>query len=268
MARGVGPIEIEQTQVICFSSEETTINANHYVGAGGGSGSIYMPAPHHYHVDYATHHELHQQQQLDGVAIPGRTVDQLQQQQQQQVYYQQQQQQLQAAAAAAASGRDLYPEPVQYHRHSPRHYIADQRPAGGAQLGTPTHPTSGVVVRQVGASSSNANTPLHRHSTSLGYPQDILDRRDYTSSSSRPIATSVVSNVSSVAGGDPPRHYNTHPRPLETRHRHVGSSQQSLRTSSSTHEIVQSEVAGGQNEHYIYVTYPPDLKKRYFDKYE
>lgn len=261
MARGVGPIEIEQTQVICFSSEETTINANHYVGAGGGSGSIYMPAPHHYHVDYATHHELHQQQ-LDGGAIPGRTVDQLQQQQQQQVYYQQHQLQ-----AAAASGRDLYPEPVQYHRHSPRHYIADQRPAGGA-LGTPTHPTSGVVVRQVGASSSNANTPLHRHSTSLGYPQDILDRRDYTSSSSRPIATSVVSNVSSGGSGDPPRHYNTHPRPLETRHRHVGSSQQSLRTSSSTHEIVQSEVAGGQNEHYIYVTYPPDLKKRYFDKYE
>lgn len=230
-----------------------------------------MPAPHHYHVDYATHHEL----QLDGGAIPGRTVDLQQQQQQQQVYYQQQQQlQLQqaAAAAAAASGRDLYPEPVQYHRHSPRHYIADQRPAGA--LGTPTHPAS-VGVRQVGASSSNANTPLHRHSTSLGYQQDILDRRDYTSSSSRPIATSVVSNVSSgssgavgIGGGDPPRHYNTHPRPLDTRHRHVGSSQQSLRTSSSTHEIVQSEVAGGQNEHYIYVTYPPDLKKRYFDKYE
>lgn len=253
---------------ILFDSEETTINANHYVGAGAG-GSIYMPAPHHYHVDYATQHEL----ELDGAAIPGRTVDlqqqqqqqQLQQQQQQQFYYQQQQQQ------QAASGRDLYPEPVQYHRHSPRHYIADQRPAGGASVSGGT-PTSSAGVRQVGASSSNANTPLHRHSTSLAYPQDILDRRDYTSSSSRPIATSVVSNVSqggSAGGGagDPPRHYNTHPRPLETRHRHVGASQQSLRTSSSTHEIVQSEV-GGQNEHYIYVTYPPDLKKRYFDKYE
>ncbi|KAH8360981.1 hypothetical protein KR093_005998 [Drosophila rubida] len=250
---------------ILFDSEETTINANsssHYAGAAA-AGSIYMPAPHHhYHVDYHHPHELQQQQQqLDGVAIPGRTVAD---QQQQQFYYPQQQQQQVTAAAAAA--RDLYPEPVQYHRHSPRHYIADQRPAGGSQ-GTPT--ASAVGVRQVGASSSNANTPLHRHSTSLVYPQDILDRRDYTNSSGRPIATSVVSNASTGAvAGEPPRHYNTHPRPLETRHRHVGASQQSLRTSSSTHEIVQSEIGGGQNEHYIYVTYPPDLKKRYFDKYE
>ncbi|XP_034100754.1 uncharacterized protein LOC117565651 [Drosophila albomicans] len=257
---------------ILFDSEETTINANsHYAGAAVG-GSIYMPAPHHhYHVDYATHHphELQQQhQQLDGVAIPGRTVAD-QQQQQQQLYYPQQQQQ--QVAAAAVSARDLYPEPVQYHRHSPRHYIADQRPAGAASLGSQGTPTSSAGVRQVGASSSNANTPLHhRHSTSLVYPQDILDRRDYTNSSSRPIATSVVNNASAAAAaaGEPPRHYNTHPRPLETRHRHVGASQQSLRTSSSTHEIVQSEIGGGQNEHYIYVTYPPDLKKRYFDKYE
>ncbi|KAH8266484.1 hypothetical protein KR044_003862 [Drosophila immigrans] len=256
---------------ILFDSEETTINAinSHYAGAAVG-GSIYMPAPHHhYHVDYHPHElQQQQQQQLDGGAIPGRTVaDQQQQQlqqQQQQFYYPQQQQQ---------QARDLYPEPVQYHRHSPRHYIADQRPAGASgSQGTPTT-SSAVGVRQVGASSSNANTPLHRHSTSLVYPQDILDRRDYTNSSSRPIATSVVSNVSSAsgagaAGGEPPRHYNTHPRPLETRHRHVGASQQSLRTSSSTHEIVQSEIGAGQNEHYIYVTYPPDLKKRYFDKYE
>ncbi|EDW03420.1 uncharacterized protein LOC6561397 isoform X1 [Drosophila grimshawi] len=255
---------------ILFDSEETTINANHYAGAGTG-GSIYMPAPpHHYQLDYAT------QQQLDAGAIPA--------QQQQQFYYQQQQQQQQQLqqAAAAASARDLYPEQVQYHRHSPRHYIADQHPAGAslsgittaaAVLGTPTISSSGV--RQAGASSSNANTPLHhRHSTSLAYPQDILDRRDYTSNAGRPIATSVVSsNVSTggvVAGGGgaDQRHYNTHPRPLETRHRHVGASQQSLRASSSTHEIVQSDATHGQNEHYIYVTYPPDLKKRYFDKYE
>ncbi|XP_034472957.1 uncharacterized protein LOC117780510 isoform X1 [Drosophila innubila] len=264
---------------ILFDSEETTINANHYVGAGSG-GSIYMPAPHHYHVDYASQHDL----QLDDAAIPGQQQQlqqqqlqqqQLQQQQQQQQFYYQQQQQQQVATA-----RDLYPEPVQYHRHSPRHYIADQRPAGAvssvvaassSSMGTPT--TASVSgVRQVGASSSNANTPMHRHSTSLVYPQDILDRRDYTSNTSRPIATtSVVSNVSNViepaSSSSSSRHYNTHPRPLETRHRHVGASQQSLRTSSSTHEIVQSEV-GGQNEHYIYVTYPPDIKKRYFDKYE
>ncbi|XP_064539630.1 uncharacterized protein LOC135429294 [Drosophila montana] len=249
---------------ILFDSEETTINANHYAGAGG---SIYMPHPsHHYQHDYATQQEL----QLDAGAIPGRTADP----QQQQFYYQQQQQQQQQQQA-----RDLYPEPVQYHRHSPRHtYIADQRQAAGSASasaaaaggqGTPSSSSAGG--RQVaGGSSSNANTPLHRHSTSLVYPQDILDRRDYTNSSGRPIATSVVSNVStsgSVSGEPPPRHYNTHPRPLDTRHRHVGASQQSLRGSSSTHEIVQSEV-GGQNEHYIYVTYPPDLKKRYFDKYE
>jgi len=153
-------------------------------------------------------------------------------------------------------------------------------------------PTQGAVR----SSSSNANTPLHhrvqhpgqhpaqhphlqhRHSTSLAYPQDILDRRDYTSSSSRPIAANIVAGSGSVSvqgsgqgqgagapGDTQQRHYNTHPRPLETRHRHVGSSQQSLRASASTHEIVQQEAGLGQNEHYIYVTYPPDLKKRYFE---
>ncbi|KAH8352779.1 hypothetical protein KR084_006323, partial [Drosophila pseudotakahashii] len=265
---------------ILFDSEETTINANHYyTGQGaiiGGGGSIYMPgaaAGHHYHVDYATRHDL----DLDAGGIAGQQQQQLLQEQQ--YYYQEQQQQQQAAASV----RDLYPEQVQYHRHSPRHYIADQRPPVGT-------PTQGAVR----SSSSNANTPLHhrvqqhhpvqqqqqhphhlqhRHSTSLAYPQDILDRRDYTSSSSsRTIAGSGSASVSgsgqaTVAPGDTQqRHYNTHPRPLETRHRHVGSSQQSLRASASTHEIVQQEAASlGQNEHYIYVTYPPDLKKRYFE---
>ncbi|KAI8034905.1 hypothetical protein M5D96_012252 [Drosophila gunungcola] len=252
---------------ILFDSEETTISANHYYGQGAiaGGGSIYMPgavAGHHYHVDYATRHDL----DLDAGVIAGQQQQQQQQQQllqEQQFYYQQQQQQQQ-----------LYPEQVQYHRHSPRHYIADQRPVGT--------PTQGAVR----SSSSNANTPLHhrvqqhpphlqhRHSTSLAYPQDILDQRDYTSSSSRPnmVAGSGSGSGSGsvsvqVAGapGDTQRHYNTHPRPLETRHRHVGSSQQSLRASASTHEIVQQEAAMGQNEHYIYVTYPPDLKKRYFE---
>ncbi|KAH8249591.1 hypothetical protein KR032_010763, partial [Drosophila birchii] len=273
---------------ILFDSEETTINANHYYGQGaigGSGGSIYMPGAavgHHYHVDYATRRDL----DLDagGIAAQQQQQQQHQQQQQQQLlqeqqfYYQQQQQQQQQAVSA----RDLYPDPVQYHRHSPRHYIGDQRPV--VAVGTPTQ----GAVR---TSSSNANTPLHhrqhpghpphlqhRHSTSLAYPQDILDRRDYTNSSSRPIATSMVAGSGSVlasaaavasgsvAPGDAQqRHYNTHPRPLETRHRHVGSSQQSLRASASTHEIVQQEAGLGQNEHYIYVTYPPDLKKRYFE---
>lgn len=268
----VSSIEIERTQVTCFSSEETTINANHYYGQGsiGAGGSIYMPgaaAGHHYHVDYATRHDL----DLDAGGIAGQQQQQQHLLQEQQYYYQQQQQQQQQAASV----RDLYPEQVQYHRHSPRHYIADQRPVGPT-VGTPTQ----GAVR---SSSSNANTPLHhrvqhsgqhphlqhRHSTSLAYPQDILDRRDYTSSSSRQIATNIVAGSGSGQGagapGDTQRHYNTHPRPLETRHRHVGSSQQSLRASASTHEIVQQEAGLGQNEHYIYVTYPPDLKKRYFE---
>ncbi|XP_032574492.1 uncharacterized protein LOC6617258 isoform X1 [Drosophila sechellia] len=257
---------------ILFDSEETTINANHYYGQGsiGAGGSIYMPgaaAGHHYHVDYATRHDL----DLDAGGIAGQQQQQQHLLQEQQYYYQQQQQQQQKAASV----RDLYPEQVQYHRHSPRHYIADQRPVGPT-VGTPTQ----GAVR---SSSSNANTPLHhrvqhsgqhphlqhRHSTSLAYPQDILDRRDYTSSSSRQIATNIVAGSGSGQGagapGDTQRHYNTHPRPLETRHRHVGSSQQSLRASASTHEIVQQEAGLGQNEHYIYVTYPPDLKKRYFE---
>ncbi|XP_017115296.1 uncharacterized protein LOC108137870 isoform X1 [Drosophila elegans] len=254
---------------ILFDSEETTISANHYYGQGAiaGGGSIYMPgavAGHHYHVDYATRHDL----DLDAGVIAGQQQQQQQQLlQEQQYYYQQQQQHLQQQQQ-----QQLYPEQVQYHRHSPRHYIADQRPVGT--------PTQGAVR----SSSSNANTPLHhrvqqhpphlqhRHSTSLAYPQDILDQRDYTSSSSRPnmVAGSGPGSGSvsvQVAGapGDTQRHYNTHPRPLETRHRHVGSSQQSLRASASTHEIVQQEAAMGQNEHYIYVTYPPDLKKRYFE---
>ncbi|KAH8412355.1 hypothetical protein KR009_001422, partial [Drosophila setifemur] len=287
---------------ILFDSEETTISANPYYGGTAGGGSIYMPgaaAGHHYHVDYASRHDL----DLDAGGIAGQQLLQDHQQQQllqeQQFYYQQQQREQQQRDQG---GRDLYPEQVQvqYLRHSPRHYIGDQRQDRGGPpqpVGTPTQGT-------VRTSSSNANTPLHhrqthppgqhpgqhphlqhRHSTSLAYPQDILDRRDYTSSSSRPIATSVVQGSSSGAGSLPAsgaaasgagsgsgvvdpqqqRHYNTHPRPLETRHRHVGSSQQSLRASASTHEIVQQDAGLGQNEHYIYVTYPPDLKKRYFE---
>ncbi|KAH8273570.1 hypothetical protein KR018_001855, partial [Drosophila ironensis] len=280
---------------ILFDSEETTISGNHHYqyghqGSIGGGGSIYMPGAlgHHYHVDYATRHDL----DLDAGGIVGQQQHQQQQQQllqEQQFYYQQQQQQQQQAQQQQVQqqgiNRDLYPEQVQvqYLRHSPRHYIADQRPVGAvsSSVGTPTQGAGR-------SSSSNANTPLHhrqhpqvgqvplqhRHSTSLAYPQDILDRRDYTSSTlqgGRPIisasnvAAGSVSVSGSVASGSDQRHYNTHPRPLDTRHRHVGSSQQSLRASASTHEIVQQEAGLGQNEHYIYVTYPPDLKKRYFE---
>ncbi|XP_017086908.2 uncharacterized protein [Drosophila bipectinata] len=274
---------------ILFDSEETTISANHYhygqhqgshsSGIGGG-GSIYMPGAgvgHHYHVDYATRHDL----DLDAGGIASQQQQQQQQQQllqEQQYYYQQQQQQQQVQQQQQQ--RDLYPEQVQYLRHSPRHYIADQRPVAGSGVVVGSVPVGTPTQGAVRSSSSNANTPLHhrphpvgqhphlqhRHSTSLAYPQDILDRRDYTSSSgARSMATSSTGSVTVTGVTEPQRHYNTHPRPLDTRHRHVGSSQQSLRASASTHEIVQQEAGLGQNEHYIYVTYPPDLKKRYFE---
>ncbi|XP_058981588.1 uncharacterized protein LOC101889550 isoform X1 [Musca domestica] len=196
---------------------------------------------------------------------------------------------------------DLYPEPVQYdYRHSPRRYIGDQRRPGTPTITMATGQPAGIGV----AGGVGAQTPLrHAPSQSLAYQQDILDRRDYISS--RPIATTVVSSHNTLASTRGPntgssgalsslshhsqaqldcdntlpathlgssssgggvKHYNTIPRPLEPRQRYVSGSQQSLRASSSTHEIIQNEV--GHNEHYIYVTYPPDLKKRFFEKYE
>ncbi|XP_075153267.1 uncharacterized protein LOC142226903 [Haematobia irritans] len=196
---------------------------------------------------------------------------------------------------------DLYPEPVQYdYRHSPRRYIGDQR-----RPGTPITMATGQAT--LGAQSGGVQTPL-RHPTNLAYQQDILDRRDYISSrplvtsvvsshntlaSTRGPNTGSHGALSSLShhsqaqldcdntlpathlggggggiggGGGGMKHYNTIPRPLEPRQRYVSGSQQSLRGSSSTHEIIQNEV--GHNEHYIYVTYPPDLKKRFFEKYE
>ncbi|KAL9926529.1 uncharacterized protein LOC119633726 isoform X1 [Glossina fuscipes] len=260
---------------ILFDSEETTINAaNHqqvYLS------STYPPQPPPQSAQPHTQ-ELYHYQEFPTTGIhhgmtsdgPPNTT---------QFYYQQQQQQTQAQM-----GHDIYPEPVLYdYRHSPRRYIGDQR-----RPGTPTVTMSaGVGVGQ---------TPLrHQPTTSLAYQQDILDRRDYIN---RPIATTAVTSVNSVtnigpnaaslathhhsqqldcdssllagisgataAGGV--KHYNTIPRPLESRQRYVSGSQQSLRASSSTHEIIQNEV--GHNEHYIYVTYPPDLKKCFFEKYE
>lgn len=221
----------------------------------------------------------------------------------QQQHQQQQQAQVQAQQQAElhhhqqTMQHDIYPEPVQYdYRHSPRRYIGDQRLPG-----TPTITMTGGATIVGGG-----QTPLHRQqqTQNLAYQQDILDRRDYIS---RPIATSVVtgggggpnsgstgalshhsaqmdcdntlpathlgsaSSTTSMVGGvggggGGVKHYNTIPRPLEPRQRYVSGSQQSLRASSSSHEIIQNEV--GHNEHYIYVTYPPDLKKRFFEKYE
>ncbi|XP_017475829.1 PREDICTED: uncharacterized protein LOC108366069 isoform X1 [Rhagoletis zephyria] len=175
---------------------------------------------------------------------------------------------------------ELYPEQLQYdYRHSPRRYIAESH------------------MQSTSTAADMAGTPRHRHAPTQShvYQQDILDRRDYTN---RSIATTAVTSVGSKAmtsaGGAPKsastaglgtsgvtmlenessigvgagggRHYNTHPRPVTSHHRNSGASQHSLRTSSSIHEFMQNDI--GQNEHYIYVTYPPDLKKRYFDKYE
>lgn len=190
-------------------------------------------------------------------------------------------------AQQTADGLVYGPEGVAYadyhRRSSPRRY-------GGVEMRAPgTPPTVG-------------QTPLrHVPATSLSYhPQDLIDRREYIS---RPIATTAVSGSGVSGAGNyhhttlqnsppqPPasmadsehvgsgggagavgygtiagKHYHTIPRPIEPRQRYVSGSQQSLRASTSTHEIVQNEV--GNNEHYIYVTYPPDLRKRYSDKYE
>ena len=293
---------------MCYSSEETTINAtttNHH--------HLYIPKNAQqeqqiYHTQHMHQQQLHPQQlqqqtmhqdhylfqdyPTTGIhhgmtnVEPQTNTQYYYQQAQVQQHQHQQQQQAELHHHQQAMAHDIYPEPVQYdYRHSPRRYIGDQRLPG-----TPTITMTG------GATIGGGQTPLRHQPTNLAYPQDILDRRDYIS---RPIATSVVSGAGGItmhgpnsgstgalshhsaqmdcdntlpathlgntnAGGV--KHYNTIPRPLEPRQRYVSGSQQSLRASSSSHEIIQNEV--GHNEHYIYVTYPPDLKKRFFEKYE
>ncbi|XP_011207728.1 uncharacterized protein LOC105229266 isoform X2 [Bactrocera dorsalis] len=241
---------------ILFDSEETTINANQH---------DYMYQ--RYQQSGAIKHPHQQQQQQHQAMTSTGMYSGMRQNVAQPYYYQQ-------------SVHELYPEPLQYdYRHSPRRYR------------TESHTQSTSTVADM------AGTPHHRHAPTQShvYQQDILDRRDYTS---RPIATTAVTTVGgktmNSSGGAPKsastaglgtsgvtaldnepsmgvaagggRHYNTHPRPLTSHHRNSGASQHSLRASSSIQEFMQNDI--GQNEHYIYVTYPPDLKKRYFDKYE
>lgn len=323
---------LDKTQVFCYSSEETTINAtaNHLYHPQQPPPQyrqhqhLYIPASHqqqhqHHQQHHHTLHQQHQQQQQHQHHQP-HMEDHYHFQEypttgiqhhhgmtsgdhpsSSQYYYQQQRE------AESTHPHDIYPEQVQYdYRHSPRRYIGDPR-----RPGTPTITMSSGVIGGVGG---GAQTPLrHPQTQNLAYQQDILDRRDYISS--RPLATTVVSSHNTLASTRGPntgssgalsslshhsaqldcdntlpathlgsssssaigvgsgigigggvKHYNTIPRPLEPRQRYVSGSQQSLRGSSSTHEIIQNEV--GHNEHYIYVTYPPDLKKRFFEKYE
>ncbi|XP_054083222.1 uncharacterized protein LOC105209676 isoform X3 [Zeugodacus cucurbitae] len=243
---------------ILFDSEETTINTGQH---------DYMY--HRYQQSGSMKHPHQQQQQQQHQAMTSTGIYGGMRQNVAQPYYYQQ------------PVHELYPEPLQYdYRHSPRRYR------------TESHTQSTSTVADM------AGTPHHRHAPTQShvYQQDILDRRDYTS---RPIATTAVTSVGgksmNSSGGAPKsastsglgtssataldssepsmgvaagggRHYNTHPRPLTSHHRNSGASQHSLRASSSIHEFMQNDI--GQNEHYIYVTYPPDLKKRYFDKYE
>nr|XP_036225438.1 uncharacterized protein LOC106614921 isoform X1 [Bactrocera oleae] len=241
---------------ILFDSEETIINTNQH-------DYIYQ----RYQQSGPIKHPHQQQQQQHQTMTSTGMYSGMRQNAGQPYYYQQ-------------SAHELYPEQLQYdYRHSPRRYRTESH----------TQNTSTVA--------DMAGTPHHRHvpTQSHVYQQDILDRRDYTS---RPIATTAVTTVGgksmNSSGGAPKsastaglgtsgvttldsepsmsvaagggRHYNTHPRPLTSHHRNSGASQHSLRASSSIHEFMQNDI--GQNEHYIYVTYPPDLKKRYFDKYE
>lgn len=313
---------MDKTQVFCYSSEETTINAtataaNHLYHTqphhlqqqqhqaqhqlhGQHRQHLYIPASQqHQHLHPSTQMQDHyhfQEYPITGIHHHGMSnmsnVEHQTTSSSNQYYYHQ--------AQAEGGHHDLYPEPVQYdYRHSPRRYIGDQR-----RPGTPTITMATGQAAGIGGQGGGAQTPLRHPQTNLAYQQDILDRRDYISS--RPLATTVVSShntlastrgpntgssgalsslshhsaqldcdntlpathlgSSSGATGSGVKHYNTIPRPLEPRQRYVSGSQQSLRASSSTHEIIQNEV--GHNEHYIYVTYPPDLKKRFFEKYE
>lgn len=301
--------------MLCYSSEETTINANNITSANFRSSSnninninhqhMYIPAHPHYQ-----QHMAHQQDQIYLQEDPYIEDHMLHYQEyhpttgmiqhgmssggvhptSSQYYYQQQ-----ANTVDPQAHHDIYPEPLQYdsYRRSPRRYIGDQR-----QPATPTM-SGGSAAAHAGAQTPLRHPSKQTQQQSHAYTQDILDRRDYISSA-RPLSTTVVSNYgplthgsstgalshhsaqmdcdsalpathlgASGAGGSSgsgSKHYNTIPRPLESRQRYVSGSQQSLRGSSSQHEIIQNEV--GHNEHYIYVTYPPDLKKRFFEKYE
>ncbi|XP_059221280.1 poly(A) RNA polymerase gld-2 homolog B isoform X1 [Stomoxys calcitrans] len=135
------------------------------------------------------------------------------------------------------------------------------------------HGTSVVSSHNTLASTRGPNTGSSGALSSLGHHSQAQLDCDSTLpathlGSSGGITASTMSGDGIGGGGavGGMKHYNTIPRPLEPRQRYVSGSQQSLRASSSTHEIIQNEV--GHNEHYIYVTYPPDLKKRFFEKYE
>ncbi|XP_067626252.1 uncharacterized protein [Eurosta solidaginis] len=250
---------------ILFNSEETTINTDQ-------QDYMYQRYPQmaHHQQQQPQQHQQQQQQHQREYATTGMHGG-MRQSMSHPYYYQQKVQ-------------ELYPEQHQYdYRHSPRRYMADSY----------TQNTS-TIANMGGTPHRHRHVPTQSHV----YQQDILDRRDYTN---RPIATTAVTSVGgksmSIGGGsiksastsglgssgvtmldnEPNlgaalgsggggRHYNTHPRPLNSHHRNSGASQHSLRTSSSINEFMQNDI--GQNEHYIYVTYPPDLKKRYFDKYE
>lgn len=184
---------------------------------------------------------------------------------------------------------DVYPESLLYDcRQSPRRYAGEVRPSDAT-----------TTMMMTSMSASVTQTPQRQFpATSMAYQQNLLDRYSYmnrakssgvsvsnTSANIGPNATlpttaqhvtllngdraqlnyNLNANTPSGSTGGGYKHYNTIPRPFETRQRYVSGSQQSLRT-TMTQDIVQNEVA--PNDHYIYVTYPPDLNKRILDKYE
>ncbi|KAM7351523.1 uncharacterized protein ACRADG_004326 isoform 1-T1 [Cochliomyia hominivorax] len=285
---------------ILFDSEETTINAttNHHLYIPNTHNQLYHPQHQqqqqqlHHSQQQTMHHQDHYLFQDYPTTGIHHGMTNVEPQTNTSYYYQhhpqRERQQADLLHYQQAMQHDIYPEPLQYdYRRSPRRYIGDQRLPG-----TPT-----ITMSSSGGAIGGGQTPLRHQPTNLAYQQDILDRRDYIS---RPIgynargpnsgSTGALSHHSAQmdcdntlpathlgsgggsqtsmvgGGGGSVKYYNTIPRPLETRQRYVSGSQQSLRASSSSHEIIQNEV--GHNEHYIYVTYPPDLKKRFFEKYE
>lgn len=149
-------------------------------------------------------------------------------------------------------GQQHYQQPLFYqhqprydYRRSPRRYLAQSPP-----------PVPGAPIHQ-------------SHHLPLQQP-DTLERRDYSSRIVAPATiegnNEIIASTSSVTimdcDSNAGKAYSTHN--LDQQHHHASSS--SLRPSYSSQDMMPSDLS--HNEHYIYVTYPPDLKKRLYEKYE
>ncbi|XP_037929337.1 uncharacterized protein LOC119689707 [Teleopsis dalmanni] len=150
---------------------------------------------------------------------------------------------------------DLYPEQSQAeHPYSLRHYYGDQ-----IQIDTSSSTTH--------RNGQRTSTPLRRQGqNNLPYQENNSNSNTaIAATSTASLANTIDYKVNSLSDAAA-KPINSLQHSLDMHHSYVGASQPSLHASSSAHDIIENEV--GQNEHYIYVTYPPDLKKRFFEKFE